>query len=206
MIRFAVEIVGLLLTGIARPRRMAKLACSAGAGFSLVFPALGCGGGEPCRRRIRARWQLARCLRDMSLALPAAGRPVMARAGVPVIYPGCGSGGDGPDAHVAAVRPRCRHWRLRHHPDVLLNHDGVDDVFSGSAFADLPLAVGDLGGVSSLLSTYPAPRKSKLSDLFAEIMLSSSKACGLSVRWTCSSPPAAACIGRAALLIFHRRV
>ena len=46
MICFAVEIVGLLLTGIATAPWMAKLACSSPEPVFAGLPGAGCGGGE----------------------------------------------------------------------------------------------------------------------------------------------------------------
>ena len=89
MICFAVEIVGLLLTGIATAPWMAKVGVLfAGAGFSLVFPALGVVAVKAVPPQNQgAALATYTVFMDMSLGItgPLAGL-VMAWAGVPVIY------------------------------------------------------------------------------------------------------------------------
>lgn len=76
MICFSVEIVGLLLVGMASMPWMAKIGVLlAGAGFSLVFPALGVVAVKPSRSKIRAlRWRPTRCLWIYRWGYRAAGR------------------------------------------------------------------------------------------------------------------------------------
>ena len=89
MICFTVEIVGLLLTGIASAPWMAKIGVFlAGAGFSLVFPALGVVAVKAVPQQNQgAALATYTVFMDMSLGItgPLAGL-VMAWAGVPVIY------------------------------------------------------------------------------------------------------------------------
>ncbi|EMV7409792.1 MFS transporter [Enterobacter soli] len=89
MICFSVEIVGLLLTGIAAAPWMAKIGVFlAGAGFSLVFPALGVVAVKAVPQQNQgAALATYTVFMDMSLGItgPLAGL-VMAWAGVPVIY------------------------------------------------------------------------------------------------------------------------
>ena len=86
---FAVEIVGLLLTGVASAPWMAKMGVFlAGAGFSLVFPALGVVAVKAVPQQNQgAALATYTVFMDMSLGItgPLAGL-VMAWAGVPVIY------------------------------------------------------------------------------------------------------------------------
>lgn len=89
MICFAIEIVGLLLTGIAMVPWVAKVGVFlAGAGFSLVFPALGVVAVKAVPQQNQgAALATYTVFMDMSLGItgPLAGL-VMAWAGVPVIY------------------------------------------------------------------------------------------------------------------------
>lgn len=76
MICFSVEIVGLLLVGMASMPWMAKIGVLlAGAGFSLVFPALGVVAVKPFLSKIRVlRWRPTRCLWIYRWGYRAAGR------------------------------------------------------------------------------------------------------------------------------------
>ncbi len=109
MICFAVEIVGLLLTGIASAPWMAKMGVFlAGAGFSLVFPALGVVAVKAVPQQNQgAALATYTVFMDMSLGItgPLAGL-VMAWAGVPVIYLAAagGAGDNCPAADVAAKK------------------------------------------------------------------------------------------------------
>ncbi|MGF6103014.1 MFS transporter [Enterobacter sp. A4] len=89
MICFAFEIVGLLLTGIAVVPWVAKVGVFlAGAGFSLVFPALGVVAVKAVPQQNQgAALATYTVFMDMSLGItgPLAGL-VMSWAGVPVIY------------------------------------------------------------------------------------------------------------------------
>jgi len=89
IICFSVEIVGLLLTGIADAPWMARIGVFlAGAGFSLVFPALGVVAVKAVPQQNQgAALATYTVFMDMSLGVtgPLAGL-VMAWAGVPVIY------------------------------------------------------------------------------------------------------------------------
>lgn len=135
LICFAVEIVGLVLTGIATAPWMAKMGVFlAGAGFSLVFPALGVVAVKAVPQQNQgSALATYTVFMDMSLGItgPLAGL-VMAWAGVPVIY--LAAAGLVVIALMLTWRlkngPRCRHRRPRHHREELLDHDGVNDVFS----------------------------------------------------------------------------
>jgi len=89
MICFAVEIIGLLLTGIADEPWIAKIGVFlAGAGFSLVFPALGVVAVKAVPQQNQgSALATYTVFMDMSLGVtgPLAGL-LMAWAGVPVIY------------------------------------------------------------------------------------------------------------------------
>ena len=89
MICFAVEIIGLLLTGIADEPWVAKIGVFlAGAGFSLVFPALGVVAVKAVPQQNEgSALATYTVFMDMSLGVtgPLAGL-LMAWAGVPVIY------------------------------------------------------------------------------------------------------------------------
>ncbi|HHA1296445.1 MFS transporter [Enterobacter ludwigii] len=89
LICFVVEIVGLVLTGIATAPWMAKMGVFlAGAGFSLVFPALGVVAVKAVPQQNQgSALATYTVFMDMSLGItgPLAGL-VMAWAGVPVIY------------------------------------------------------------------------------------------------------------------------
>ncbi|MEX9253493.1 MFS transporter [Pseudenterobacter timonensis] len=89
MLCFVVEMVGLLLTGFAAAPWMAKIGVLlAGAGFSLVFPALGVVAVKAVPQQNQgAALATYTVFMDMSLGVtgPLAGL-VMAWAGVPVIY------------------------------------------------------------------------------------------------------------------------
>jgi len=89
MICFAVEIVGLLLTGIASEPWVAKIGVFlAGAGFSLVFPALGVVAVKAVPQQNQgSALATYTVFMDMSLGVtgPLAGL-LMAWAGVPMIY------------------------------------------------------------------------------------------------------------------------
>jgi len=89
MICFAVEIIGLLLTGIADEPWVAKIGVFlAGAGFSLVFPALGVVAVKAVPQQNQGS-ALATYTVFMDMSLGVTGRRAgvrMAWAGVPVIY------------------------------------------------------------------------------------------------------------------------
>jgi len=89
MICFTVEIIGLLLTGIADEPWIAKIGVFlAGAGFSLVFPALGVVAVKAVPQQNQgSALATYTVFMDMSLGVtgPLAGL-LMAWAGVPVIY------------------------------------------------------------------------------------------------------------------------
>ncbi|MBL5900074.1 MFS transporter [Lelliottia amnigena] len=89
MICFAVEIIGLLLTGIADEPWIAKIGVFlAGTGFSLVFPALGVVAVKAVPQQNQgSALATYTVFMDMSLGVtgPLAGL-LMAWAGVPVIY------------------------------------------------------------------------------------------------------------------------
>jgi len=89
MICFGVEIIGLLLTGIADAPWVVRIGVFlAGAGFSLVFPALGVVAVKAVPQQNQgAALATYTVFMDMSLGItgPLAGL-VMAWAGVPVIY------------------------------------------------------------------------------------------------------------------------
>lgn len=72
MICFSVEIVGLLLVGMASMPWMAKIGVLlAGAGFSLVFPALGVVAVKAVPQQNQAlRWRPTRCLWIYRWGLP----------------------------------------------------------------------------------------------------------------------------------------
>ncbi|EOV2377598.1 MFS transporter [Escherichia coli] len=89
MICFSVEIIGLLLVGVATMPWMAKIGVLlAGAGFSLVFPALGVVAVKAVPQQNQgAALATYTVFMDLSLGVtgPLAGL-VMSWAGVPVIY------------------------------------------------------------------------------------------------------------------------
>ena len=89
MICFSVEIIGLLLVGVATMPWMAKIGVLlAGAGFSLVFPALGVVAVKAVPQQNQgAALATYAVFMDLSLGVtgPLAGL-VMSWAGVPVIY------------------------------------------------------------------------------------------------------------------------